>query len=61
MDASMAHHEAIVAPDSRIQDGGRLQGLSFLEILEAMRRGVLLSAHKARQGVLVEQPEDLFT
>ena len=57
----MAHYEAIVAPDSRIQDGGWLQGLPYLEVLEAMRRGVLLSAHKARHGVLVDQPEDLFT
>jgi len=61
MDASMAHYEAIVAADNHIQDEGRLKGLSYLEVLEAMRRGVLLSAHKARQGVLVEQPEDLFT
>lgn len=57
----MAHYEAIVAPDSRIQDGGRLQSLPYLEVLEAMRRGVLLSAHRARQGVLVDQAKDLFT
>ncbi|HEX7549963.1 MAG TPA: hypothetical protein VF579_05270 [Candidatus Methylomirabilis sp.] len=89
----MARHEAIIAPDSRIQeltehseagtprsirqtspeaiallarghdilyrfdDGGRLHGLPYLEVLEAMRRDVLLSAHKARHGELVDEPE----
>lgn len=57
----MAHCVAIVAADSRIQDDGRLEGLSYLEVLEAMRRGVLQSAHRARHGVLVDQPGDLFT
>ena len=53
----MARYEAIVAPDSRIQDGGQLQGLPYLEVLEAMRRDVLLSAHKVRHGELVDEPE----
>ena len=56
----MARYEAIVAPDSRIQDGG-LQALPYLEALEAMRRDVLLSAHQACHGVLADEPEDLFT
>ena len=57
----MARYEAIVAPDSRIQDGGRLEGFPYLEVLEVMRRDVLLSAHQARHGVLADEPEDLFT
>jgi hypothetical protein len=62
MDASMARYGAIVAPDDiRIQDGGRLQGLPYLEVFEAMRRGLPPSAHKAHHGVLVDEPDDLFT
>ena len=57
----MARYEAIVAPDSRIQDGGRLEGLFYLEVLEVMRPDVLLSAHQACHGLLAAEPEDLFT
>lgn len=41
----------------RFDDGGRLLGLPYLEILEAMRRELLLAAHKARHGELVDEPE----
>jgi hypothetical protein len=41
----------------RFDDGGRLQYLPYLEILAAMRREVLLAAHKARHGELVDEPE----
>jgi len=41
----------------RFDDGGRLHGLPYLEILEAMRRELLLAAHKARHGELVDEPE----
>jgi hypothetical protein len=41
----------------RFDDGGRLQDLSYLEVLAAMRRDVLLAAHKARHGELVDEPE----
>jgi hypothetical protein len=40
--------------------GGRLEGLSYLEVLEAMRRDVLLFALQARQGVLADESEDIF-
>ena len=41
----------------RFDDGGRLHGLPYLEILEAMGRELLLAAHKARHGELVDEPE----
>jgi hypothetical protein len=41
----------------RFDDGGRLQDLPYLEVLAAMRRDVLLAAHKARHGELVDEPE----
>ena len=41
----------------RFDDGGRLYSLPYLEILEAMRRELLLAAHKARHGELVDEPE----
>ena len=41
----------------RFEDGGRLQDLPYLEVLAAMRQDVLLAAHKARHGELVDEPE----
>jgi hypothetical protein len=41
----------------RFEDGGHLRGMPYLEVLEAMRRDVLLTAHKARHGELMDEPE----
>jgi hypothetical protein len=41
----------------RFDDGGRLQGLPYPDVLESMRRNVLLAAHKARHGELLDEPE----
>ena len=41
----------------RFEDGGRLRELPYLEVLEAMRRDILLAAHKARHGELLDEPE----
>jgi len=41
----------------RFDDGGCLWGVPYLEVLEAMRRDILLTAHKARHEMLVDEPE----
>jgi hypothetical protein len=41
----------------RFEDSGRLRDLPYLEVLEAMRRDILLAVHKARHGELLDEPE----
>ncbi len=43
----------------RFDEGGSLRGLPYLEVLEAMRRDILLTAHKARHEMLADEPEAL--
>jgi hypothetical protein len=43
----------------RFDDGRRLRNLPYLDLLLALRQEVLLTAHKARHGELVDEPEAL--
>jgi hypothetical protein len=43
----------------RFDEGRRLRGIPYLEMLQALRTEVLLTAHKARHGELLDEPEAL--
>ena len=43
----------------RFDDERRLRGLPYLDLLEAMRREIGLTAHKVRHGDLLDEPDAL--
>jgi hypothetical protein len=43
----------------RFADDEQVRDLPYLDLLQAMRQGILLTAHKARHGELVDEPEAL--
>lgn len=43
----------------RFADDTEVRDLPYLDLLETMRQGILLTAHKARHGELMDEPEVL--
>jgi glycerophosphoryl diester phosphodiesterase len=43
----------------RFGDDEQVRDLPYLDLLQAMRQNILLTAHKARHGELVDEPEAL--
>lgn len=43
----------------RFADDEQVRNLPYLDLLRAMRRNILLTAHKARHGELMDEPEAL--
>ena len=41
----------------RFADDEQLRDLPYLDVLEAMRHTILLTAHKARHGEMLDEPE----
>lgn len=48
-----------VRVEYRFDEGRRLRDLPYLDLLQAMRQDVLLTAHKARHGELLDEPDAL--
>jgi hypothetical protein len=48
-----------VRVEYRFDEGRRLRDLPYLDLLQAMRQEVLLTAHKARHGELLDEPDAL--
>jgi len=43
----------------RFDEGGRLCGLPYPDVLAALRQDALLTAHKVRHGELLDEPDSL--
>jgi hypothetical protein len=43
----------------RFADDEQVRNVPYLELLQAMRQNILLTAHKARHGELLDEPEVL--
>ncbi len=43
----------------RFDEGRRLRDLPYLDLLQALRQEILLTAHKARHGELLDEPDAL--
>ena len=56
--AILRHGEGVLY---RFADDERLRDLPYPEVLDAMRQAVLLTAHKARHGEVLDEPEVLPT